>query len=243
MQSNVSICTNERDLEIIYGTSSHAPEREAARTSLKYVLTDINDIRNNFIKLGFHLDEMVRCRYYSDFGYLTMEEFSEKNLGMDKSTVYKYIRVFEEYCSRQGPFQHKTMFLDSRYQDYSFSQLVEMCNMNDDLRRKCKPEMTIKEIRELKSFSKQKIKSGDVATNQNNNNLCVSDLFLNGIIKYNKIKNADADIVKHISLYDDLGKPIFEYLTCDILLSDENKIILRAVPGDVNKDCWKRKEG
>lgn len=243
MQGNISLSTCERDIKVIYGMYDFGAEREAARSSLRYVLTDINDIKNNFIRLGFHLSEMNRCKYYQDFGYPTLEEFSDKNLGMDKSTVYKYIRVFEEFCSRQGEYHTKTMFLDSRYEDYSFSQLVEMCSMNDDQRRRCKPEMTIKEIRVIKSTSKQNNKSGDVATKENNSYLSVSDLFLSGIVKYNKIKNADYDDVKHISLYDDQGKPIFEHLTCDILLSDDNKIILRAVPVDVNKDSWKIKEG
>ena len=95
MQDNVNISTNEKDLNVKYGMYNHGPEREAARGSLKYILTDMNDIRKSFIRLGFHLHEMLCNKYYEDFGYLTIEEFAEANLGMDKSNVYRYIRVFE----------------------------------------------------------------------------------------------------------------------------------------------------
>ena len=40
--------------------------------------------------------------------------------------------------------------LGDRWKDYSYSQLVEMCNMSDDQRLACKPDMTIKQIRDVK---------------------------------------------------------------------------------------------
>ena len=157
MQDNVCITTREKDIEVKYGMYDLGPERKEARGSLKYILTDMNDIRKSFIRLGFHLAEMLHNKYYEDFVFPTMEEFAEANLGMDKSNVYRYIRVYEQFGAVSEPtFSNALsstppkMFLDDRWKDYSFSQLVEMCSMSDNQRRACTPEMTIKQIREVK---------------------------------------------------------------------------------------------
>lgn len=157
MQNNVNISTSEKDLNVKYGMYNLCPEREAARGSLKYILTDMNDIRKSFIRLGFHLHEMLCYKYYEDFGYLTLEEFAEANLGMDKSNVYRYIRVFEQFGAPVVPSVSNGIssissrfVLGDKWKDYSFSQLVEMCSMSDDQRLACKPDMTIKQIREVK---------------------------------------------------------------------------------------------
>ena len=62
-------------------------ERELARASVKYILTDMSDIRRSFIRLGFHLYEFERMHYYEDFGYTSIVEFAEKNLGLSKTQV------------------------------------------------------------------------------------------------------------------------------------------------------------
>lgn len=149
MQDNVSICTKEKDLVVKYGDGYHGQDREAAWGSYKYILTDMNDIRKSFIRLGYHLAEMQRNRYYEDFGYQTLEDFAVANLGMDKSNVYRYIRVFEKFSADNG-YHQKTLYLDDKWKDYSFSQLVEMCNMSSDQREVCTPDMTIKQLREIK---------------------------------------------------------------------------------------------
>lgn len=157
MQNDVSIVTSEKDLNVKYGLYNLGSEREAAKVSLKYILTDMNDIRKCFIRLGFHLHEMLCNKYYEDFGYPTIEEFSEANLGMDKSNVYRYIRVFEQFGAPAEPTVSNGLscvssrfVLGDRWKDYSYSQLVEMCNMSDIQRLACKPDMTIKQIREVK---------------------------------------------------------------------------------------------
>lgn len=157
MQDHVSMITSEKDLDIKYGMCDPVPERGAARGSVKYILADMNDIRKSFIRLGFHLAEMLRYEYYKDFGFPNIEEFAEANLGMDKSNVYRYIRVYEKFGVASKPtfsnalsFTPPKIFLDDQWKDYSFSQLVEMCSMSDDQRCACNPGMTIKQLREVK---------------------------------------------------------------------------------------------
>lgn len=258
MQNDVTICTCDDDLDIKYGMINFGEERELARASVRYILSDMNDIRKSFIRLGFHLSEMQDMKYYEDFGYCSLEEFAEANLGMDKSNVYRYIRVYENFCQSESTFamglEHKScsMELNDRWKNFSFSQLVEMCNMSEDQRKRCLPDMTIKQIREIKKATKIDFAALDKAIQDNEkvamspqvNNLCVKDLAdLHGAALSSKFKSVESVDVKHVTMCDNEGKIICSALTCDILLNGENQIVLRVVPGDVNKNCWKMKEG
>lgn len=158
MNFNVNICTKDSDLQIKYGIFKHWEEREMARSSVRYMLTDINDIKTNYIRLGFHLWEFDRCEYYKDFGYLTLAEFCDANLGMDKSAVSRCMNVFERFAVHEsGKY---SMRLDPRYEKYSYSQLCEMSSMLAYEWDHIKPDMTIKQIRE----KKKELRSGGVAS-------------------------------------------------------------------------------
>lgn len=160
MQNDLSLCIDKKNFDVKCGMYNLCPEREAARASLQYILTDMNDIRENFIRLGFHLSEMLNNKYYEDFGFLTIEEFAAVNLGMDKSNVYRYIRVFQQFACADASYDGglKSIpckyVLGDRWKDFSYSQLTEMCNMTPDQRMICRADMTVKQIRELKKATK-----------------------------------------------------------------------------------------
>lgn len=158
MSNEVNLRTSKKDLVVKYGDHRLVrPEREAAWGSFEYIMNDMEDIRKSFIRLGFHLKEMQDYRYYADFGYETLEDFAAANLGMDKSNVYRYIRVFEKFgapvepsCDHGLSTVLPRFVLADKWKDYSYSQLVEMCNMSSFQQRVCKPDMTIKQLREIK---------------------------------------------------------------------------------------------
>ena len=247
MQSGVSIGTYEKDINVVPGTyvvpERNLPSQELALASVKYLYTDINDVRQHYFRLGFHLREFDKCKYYFCFGYSCLADFASVNLGMDASAVSRCISVFEKFCKWNDYIP--TMFIQEKYEDFSYSQLVEMASIKDyDLLRQIKPDMSVREIRELKkrkNVSRENEDVSQIATSQKRPEgaICVTDLCdLRGAALYAKIKKAPDLDVKHISLYDFDGKPICKCLTCDILLSDSNQIVLRVVPGDVNKDAW-----
>ena len=171
---NVNLCTKECDLDVKYGLYNLGEEREQARTSLKYIFTDITDIKESYFRLGFHLNEFRMCEYYKDFGYLTFEEFCEVNFEMKKGTISRCINVFL-MTNSAGEFKYKNgvktrgcaSVMSEKFQDYSYSQLVEMLPLTEEQRKEITPGMTVKQIREFKK--KKKLNSGgvfDVATSQ-----------------------------------------------------------------------------
>ena len=143
------------EVQPVYGMFNLREERELAKESYEYITRDVNDIKTNAIRFGFHLMECKENRYYEDYGFNNFYEFIEKNWRLEKSTVSRYINLFMEFSLYQDG-QHK-IFLDSKYEGYSYSQLSEMLPLSDKQRKQIKPEMTITEIRELKkSWKKEK---------------------------------------------------------------------------------------
>lgn len=160
MSSRFDVCigTNENDIPVKYGMYSLCEEREAARSSLKYIFTDMTDIKKGYFRLGFHLNEFHKNKYYEDFGYLTFEEFCEANFEMDKGAVSRCINVFlmttaygEEHHSAGVRSVGCASQMSDKYKDYSYSQLTEMLPLSEEQREKVDPGMTVKQIRELKS--------------------------------------------------------------------------------------------
>lgn len=159
----------------VYGMFNLREERELARASFEYIDRDIIDVRTNFIRLGFHLAECKNMKYYEDFGFENFYEFVEKNWGKDKTATSRHINIFMKFSavSEEHSNNHK-MWLDEKYEDYSYSQLSEMLQMNKEQMKQITPDMTVKEIRELKKSWKEKDKSCDVATkcSYDNNYVC-----------------------------------------------------------------------
>lgn len=116
-------------------------------SSRKWIRADLEKLKTDFLKLGFHLWEVDRCGYYKEAGYETVAEFAETEFGIKKASCYNYIGLVRNY-SRDG----HSMFLDEKWKEYGYSQLVVMMSMNDADRKKVQPGHTISQIREIKKY-------------------------------------------------------------------------------------------
>lgn len=233
MQNGVTISTRESDLEVKYGMVKFREERESARTSFKYILSDMNNIRRRYIVLGFHLDEFRKCGYYYDFGYPTMEEFCAANLGMDKTAVSRCINVYREFnASKSVKYEDglktvgSAMDLDDRYKEFSYSQLCEMLSMNEEERNQVTPDMTIKQIREVKKGNVSQNVS-QVATSQpekfDNTNYSVKK----GIVQQNYVKNCKSLENVQLRIFDKNGKFLKYGHIVDVIYKCPGSIYLR----------------
>ena len=134
MNADVTLLTDEKNLAVVYGGDAIpcSYSEDDARHSLKYILCDMADLKQSFIRLGFHLYEFSHFAYYRSFGYRSMAEFCEANLGLSRSSYCRLINVYREFSMVQDCTH--TMYLDEKYQDYSYSQLCEMLGMSDEQR-------------------------------------------------------------------------------------------------------------
>ena len=84
-------------MDVVYGLDFKVDDNEMAKASFGYISEDISNIKENYIKLGFHLNECEVCRYYMDFGYASFSDFVYDNFGLDKSALSKCINVFRRF--------------------------------------------------------------------------------------------------------------------------------------------------
>ena len=131
-------------------------ETKDACSNINWVRNDINEIKSQFIKLGFHLEEISRCEIYKVFGFDDFYEFCEANFHLSRSTVSRHINLFLRFCHRNGKYETPTMFIDDRWKDYNYSQLCEMLPLPDQKLEGINSKMTVKEIREYKAGLKNK---------------------------------------------------------------------------------------
>lgn len=143
--------------DIVFGADYYGNEvNELAVASFNYVKQDIADVKRRYISLGFHLHEMEMCRYHEELGYDNFYECIEKNFHMDKSAISRVISVWKEFCSKDG--DSRKMWIDDRYEKYSYSQLVEMLPLKENERFKVNADMTVSQIRNYKKSLKEKAK-------------------------------------------------------------------------------------
>lgn len=233
MQSDVDICTDESKLVINRGPLNLRKDvRELALASVKYIMTDVNDIRKRYFSLGFHLSEMQHLKYYEDFGFDSLEEFCSVNIGLDKSAVSRCINVFRRFSKisyvHGNIIPSRLNCIGDKWKDYSYSQLCEMVSMSDDLCEKVSPDMSVKKIRELK-----KNRGVPVATSQpekkESNILSVVDLsVLKGAAKMKKVSSVDSVGKIELSIYSSSGRCILDF-SGDVLLTGDKDCVTKTM--------------
>ena len=130
--------------------------------SFRYILDDIKDLKERYIKLGFHLAEFRLGEYYKTFGFSTFKEFCEENMPIGYSTCSRCIQVFEVFSEK-----HK-MFIAEKYENFSFSQLVEMVSIDSRRREIIKPDWSVEKIRRYKKGLKKQDNEKNVPVRDEN---------------------------------------------------------------------------
>lgn len=245
----------ESDLRITYGPDYLGEDiSELSLASVKYMYADLTDIRKYYIRLGFHLNEFDMNKGYLDFGYPTLEEFCNVNLGLDKSAVSRCINVYREFNAGDDKefigniVNHGcAMDLSDRWKNYSYTQLCEMLPLSPEDRMKVLPSMSCKEIREFKKKLKDRKKkslNGAVASTQPDDpesksvaltqpkkfyyDECLSK---SGIVRQNYIKSRDSFDSSvgsfDILLFDSRGKEVFIHYWGEILEQCAGRLVIR----------------
>lgn len=257
IMQTVNIATKDSDIEVIYG-NSRSPYEEPRREAfghLKYLYSDISDIRQYYIRLGFHLEEFRNSRYYEDFHYPDFYEFCDVNLGMDKGAVSRCINVYKQFnasndvrvtagCKTIGC----AMDLSERWKDYSYTQLCEMLPLSEHERESITPDMTVKQIREFKKNLRESERSMEEAfdfldgvikemkdkpvasTQQKEKKRFDKDKYdcTRGIVRQNTVRNCDAiDENVIFNVFDKNGKFLGGNVWCELIYKSKNEYYFR----------------
>lgn len=104
-------------------------------------------IKNNYIYIGFLLNELSRSENFCHEPY-TISEYAEKEFGFSKSLTYSMMKVAERFCHG--------MFILDEFKNYGYSQLVELLPVSDSDLINFKSDMSVREIKEKKKELKAK---------------------------------------------------------------------------------------
>lgn len=109
------------------------------------------------ITIGYYLKHIRDNQLYLEGGYQNFGEYVRAECGLSESTASRHIARMEQFS--EGGNSPK---LADRYAEYSASQLQEMLYLTDEQREQVTPEMTVKEIREVKNTETQETSDSEI---------------------------------------------------------------------------------
>lgn len=111
----------------------------------EFINTKLQSMTRDYIAIGYYLKYVRDHELYLEDGYKDIFDFADREYGMKKPTVNHCIKVNTEF-SVDG----NSPIPDEKYISFSRSQLQELLYVSEDDREKVTPEMTVKEIRDVR---------------------------------------------------------------------------------------------
>lgn len=102
------------------------------------------------IQIGYMLKQM-RDKKLWEVQYSCLDEYLTQELGIDYTAASRFMNLNSKYSLRGN-----SMEIAAKYENYSQGLLIEMLSMPPELEEKVTPEMTVKQVREIKRSAKPK---------------------------------------------------------------------------------------
>lgn len=115
----------------------------------------LQETAENFVYIGYRLKQ-IRDSGMLD-GAADIFEFAQREYGLSKSTTSRFIAINEKYSEGGNSLE-----LREEFRRFSSSKLSEMLTLPDNECQLITERTTIKEIRELKNFSKEQVQQDDM---------------------------------------------------------------------------------
>lgn len=109
------------------------------------IRTRFQNMQTDYVAIGYYLRQVLNNGLYLEDGYKNIHEFAQAEFGMKKANVNHCIRINMDF-SVGGDSPE----LDDKYKGFNKSQLQELLYIPEDRRDEVTPDMTVREIRELK---------------------------------------------------------------------------------------------
>lgn len=109
-------------------------------------------VRRSFVRIGYMLRKIDEAKGYEHDGYKSIAEWAKGEYGLEGSTVSRFMAINREYSI--GGFSEELL---PEFEDFKRSQLEEMLKLPMADRAMITPDTPRADIRELKTFNKQKV--------------------------------------------------------------------------------------
>ncbi|WP_395023603.1 hypothetical protein [Robinsoniella sp. RHS] len=110
-----------------------------------FIHTSLATMARSYIAVGYYIRIIKDNRGYEEEGYQSVHELAEAEFGMKRQTVDHCVRINERF-SVDG----YSPVVDDQYKEFKKSQLQELLYFTDQEIQEIKPEMTVKQIREMR---------------------------------------------------------------------------------------------
>lgn len=130
------------------------PKEMGYRDSLDIIKEESVKIQKSFVKIGWYLKHIQENELYCEDGYANIYECAASQFGYSQSTVSRFIGICEKFSK-----DHDSPELDEKYEGFDKSQMIEMLPMDQAQLEKVTPEMTVKQIRDIKNDGKKETKN------------------------------------------------------------------------------------
>lgn len=117
-----------------------------------YILANMKTAVRSVIAIGYYLKCIRDGELYREVGYDSIWEYAKGRYGFSKSNASRYMERNDKF-SVDG----NSPILAEEYREYSKSQLQEMLSLDDDQLAQVSPDMTVKQIRELRKPAAKEI--------------------------------------------------------------------------------------
>lgn len=115
-----------------------------------YIKANLQSAVRSVIAVGYYLKCIRDGELFLSDGYQTIWEYAMDRFGFSVSTASRYMARNDRF-SKDG----NSPILDEKYRQFSKSQLQEMLSLTDDQLEMITPDMTVRQIRELKKPARE----------------------------------------------------------------------------------------
>lgn len=136
------------------GVGLFDPDEMGYRDSLDVIKEESVKIKKSFVKIGWYLKHIQDNELYLEDGYANINECAEEQLGYSQSTVSRFIGICEKFSKN-----HNSPELDEKYSGFDKSQMMEMLPLSAEQLEQVTPNMTVKQIREVKKGKNKEAES------------------------------------------------------------------------------------
>lgn len=125
------------------------PEHVGYKDSIEIIKDESLRVQKSFVKIGWYLKHIRDNELFKEDGYASIWECAADQLGYSQSTASRFINICEKFSKN-----HNSPELDIKYAGFDKSQMIEMLPMEPEQLEKVVPEMTVKQIRDIKTNDK-----------------------------------------------------------------------------------------
>lgn len=149
--------------QILSSRSKKQPTQVDGQITIQDWLEWKEDIRNrleesaeNFVVIGYRLKQIRDSRLYEKDGFGSVSAWAAAEYRLTKDVVSRFIKINDRF-SENG----NSMELKKEFRGYGYGKLQEMLYLTDKEIKTVSPEMTSKEIREIRKHREEEKDEGE----------------------------------------------------------------------------------